>query len=476
MRYRLIERIGSGGMAEVFRAVAEGPHGFARTVVIKRILPRLATAPEFVRMFIDEAKISARLSHPNIVQTFAFGEPGGTPVLVMEHVDGRDLGAILRRLADGGRAVPPPVVAEIARQCCEALDYAHRLSGEGGAPVGLVHRDVTPSNIMVSWEGNVKLLDFGIARAKHEARESETAAGTMKGKMGYVAPEQITKGAADARSDLYALGAVMHEALTGKRLFLEGNDLATLMSVLEKRIEPPSATNPAVGPTLDRIVMRALRRDPSQRFASASAFGTALEGYLSRARPVINPGRAVRAFMLELAPLFNQAPARSATPAAGEGTIALQEVELVAGAAERAPEDASGPPPFPPRGRRRRRSIVAASAAGALLLLAGLASYPRTGAPAHAASDLVQIVLDSTPQGALVTREGDGEPVPLGETPVLLELPRGGRPLSFHLRKEGYEPLIHRLIPNGSAPAVVKLRRAREGGSKTASVDGDLDP
>src|SRR5262249_41238338 len=151
-----------------------------------------------------------------------------------------------------------------------------------------------PSNIMISWEGIVKLLDFGIARAKHEVRETETAAGTMKGKIGYVAPEQITKGLSDARADLYALGAVMHEALTGKRLFAEGNDLATLMSVLEKRVDPPSKTTPAVCPTLDGIVMRALRRDPRQRFASAAAFGAALDSYLVRGRPTDGAGSPVR--------------------------------------------------------------------------------------------------------------------------------------------------------------------------------------
>src|SRR5262252_8160219 len=165
MRYRVLERIGVGGMAEVFKASALGLHGFERTFVIKRVLPRLASSPEFVRMFVDEAKISARLSHPNIVQVFAFAESDGLPLLVMEHVDGCDLGEVMRSLGLRGATLPPAVAAEIARQCCLALDYAHRLTGPDGTPLGIIHRDVTPSNIMISWDGAVKLLDFGIARA-----------------------------------------------------------------------------------------------------------------------------------------------------------------------------------------------------------------------------------------------------------------------------------------------------------------------
>ena len=170
MRYRLIERIGNGGMAEVFRANAEGPHGFERTVVVKRILPSMSRAPEFVRMFVDEAKISARLCHPNIAQLYDFAELDGTLLLVMEMVAGRDLGAVLTRLSARGRAVPPLIAAEIARQCCLALDYAHHLTDTDGTALGIVHRDVTPSNVMISWDGTVKLLDFGIARAARVSR------------------------------------------------------------------------------------------------------------------------------------------------------------------------------------------------------------------------------------------------------------------------------------------------------------------
>jgi serine/threonine-protein kinase len=480
MRYRLIERIGSGGMAEVFRAVAEGPHGFARAVVVKRILPRLAATPEFVQMFIDEAKISARLSHPNIVQTFAFAEPAGMPVMVMEHVEGRDLGSILTRLSEEGQAIPPRVVAEIARQCCAALDYAHLLTGADGAPLGIVHRDVTPSNIMISSDGVVKLLDFGIARATPAIREGDTAVGTMKGKMGYVAPEQITKGTSDARADLFALGAVMHEALTGRRVFAGASDVATLMNVLEKTIEPPSSVNPTVGEKLDWIVLRALRRDPNQRFASAAHLWRALDDYLGGGEPAGAPGRELREFMREIAPLYRRPPPPPGAPRGRRGdgdTLALEDAEILALANvdDRAPPAPEARPRSP---GRRRRLLVAAAVTAVLSVLVGrgLNMNVPTGAAAvvargDARGDRVQIVLDSSPQGALVAREPEGAPI--GETPLLLELPRGHAPVPIWLRKPGYEGLVYKLIPSTSQPALVRLKRIDHG--RTTALDA-TDP
>ncbi len=173
MKYRLTEKIGSGGMAEVFRAVGEGPEGFERPFVIKRIHPRLSEAPEFVRMFVDEAKISARLVHPNIVQVFDFAQEDGGYYIVMEPVEGFDMGWLLRRRLESRREVPPPAfVAEIGRQACRGLDFAHTLTDADGKPLGIVHRDVTPPNIMVTWNGTVKIVDFGIARAVEALRRA----------------------------------------------------------------------------------------------------------------------------------------------------------------------------------------------------------------------------------------------------------------------------------------------------------------
>ncbi len=231
MKYRLTQKIGSGGMAEVFRATGEGPEGFERAFVVKRILPRLSEAPEFVGMFVDEAKISARLLHPNIVQVFEFAYQDGGYYIVMEPVDGVDMGFLLRKLERREAVAPAAFVAEVGRQACRGLGFAHGLTSPDGKPYGIVHRDVTPPNIMVAWNGAVKIVDFGIARAVQQLRTSQTDAGTVKGKMSYIAPELLQAAAAtatDARSDVFSLGVVLHELLTGRRLFVGDNDLETL--------------------------------------------------------------------------------------------------------------------------------------------------------------------------------------------------------------------------------------------------------
>lgn len=284
MRYRLFEKVGSGGMAEVFRAAGEGPEGFERPFVVKQIHPRLSEAAEFVRMFVDEAKISARLLHPNVVQVFEFVYQDGCYYMVMEPVDGVDMARLLRHLVDRREVPPPALVAEIARQACRGLDYAHTLTDGDGKPLGIVHRDVTPPNVMVSWNGTVKLLDFGLARAVEQLRSTVTETGTIKGKMPYLAPELLKGRTADARCDVFSLGVVMHELLTGARLFAGENDLETFKNVLERPVPPPTERNPGVKPVLSAIVMRALERDPEKRYQTAREMGDELEAFVLRER------------------------------------------------------------------------------------------------------------------------------------------------------------------------------------------------
>jgi eukaryotic-like serine/threonine-protein kinase len=298
--------------------------------------------------------------------------------------------------------------------------------------------------------------------------------------MGYVTPEQIADGTSDGRADLFALGAVMHEALTGRRVFAGGNDLATLLNVMEKPVEPPSSVNPGVGEKLDWIVLRALRRDPRQRFASAADMGRALEGYLRA--PDTEPGaQAVRDLIADVDQLFRRAQppaipaaarAAAAPPRRTEGnTLAVDDAEIVA-----IVDDAT-PPPLPTavvsrsRARRRRRALLAAGAVALLTVVVGrgLATHhPVAGAVAVAGPgantaptaavvlDRVQIVIDSSPQGALVAH--DPQSTPIGETPLLLDLPRGQAPLSFWVRKPGYEPVAYKLIPSASQPVMVRLQ------------------
>ena len=282
-RFRLTGRIGIGGMAEVFRAVVKGPQGWERELVVKRILPSLSGNAEFTKMFIREAKISALLVHPNIVQTFEFGEAEGTYFIAMEGVQGVTLRELLTKLKKEQRAMPFMVIADVAKQVCTGLDYAHTLKGPDGTALEIVHQDVSPTNIMLAFNGTVKILDFGIARAASFAEE-EAKKGLIKGKVAYLAPEQVNLQPFDHRIDIFALGIVMHEMMTGARLFQAKNDINKMRQLLAAPIPPPSSINAAVPRELDRIVMKALEVDPTQRYQSATAMANDLERTMIAAR------------------------------------------------------------------------------------------------------------------------------------------------------------------------------------------------
>jgi serine/threonine protein kinase len=282
-RYRLLGRIGEGGMAEVYRAMMTGPEGFERELVLKRILPRLSETGDFKTMFIREAKISALLLHPNIVQIYEFGEADGAYFIAMESVQGVTLREALTTLRREQRAMPHLVAADIARQICIGLDYAHTLNGPDGVPLEIVHQDISPTNIMLAYTGTVKILDFGIARAASFAEE-EAKKGLIKGKVSYLSPEQIHVRPFDARADVFALGVVFHEMLTGRRLFQAKNDIARMRAMLAQAITPPSAINAAIPRELDRIVMRALEIDVKARYQSTAEMASDLERTLIAAR------------------------------------------------------------------------------------------------------------------------------------------------------------------------------------------------
>ncbi|HEX4458677.1 MAG TPA: serine/threonine-protein kinase, partial [Polyangia bacterium] len=276
-KYLLVERLGRGGMAEVWKAKMSGPAGFQRTLVVKRILPHLVEDQHFVQMFVSEARLSARLQHSNIVQVYELGDVDGEYYLAMEYVRGRDLVNVVRAQLEKGQQPPPGLGAIVVRDVCRALAYAHVLTDERGQPLRLIHRDVSPSNVMISFDGAVKLLDFGIAKALGEASESKTITGTLKGKFGYMSPEQIDGKEIDHRADLFAVGVVLHEVLTGRRLFKGASDLATIAMVRETKVDPPSLLNPAVPKELDEICLKALARDPEQRFKGCDEMAIALD-------------------------------------------------------------------------------------------------------------------------------------------------------------------------------------------------------
>jgi eukaryotic-like serine/threonine-protein kinase len=266
--------LATGGMAEVYLALSGDLSGFRQLVVVKRILPRLASNGEFIRMFFDEARIAALLDHPNVVRILEVGQDGDEYFLAMEVVQGKPLSAVVREAARQKQPLTQPQLAFIVAQAAKGLGYAHDLADADGQPLNVVHRDVSPQNILVSYGGTVKVIDFGVARAV--GRVTETRPGGIKGKIQYMAPEQAMAGPVDRRSDVFALGVVLWEALCERRLFRRGTELETLRAIVEEPIPPPSMVVP-ISARLERIVMRALEKDPEARFQSAQEMALALE-------------------------------------------------------------------------------------------------------------------------------------------------------------------------------------------------------
>jgi serine/threonine-protein kinase len=275
-RYLLQKTIGRGGMAEVWRADLIGLNDFERQVVVKRILPHLSQNPEFAAMFTAEAKLCARLNHPNIVQVFEFSAVGEELFLAMEYVNGVNLIEVLNRLPQN---VPIPIgmAVQIVRDVCRALAYAHELVGDDGKPMRIIHRDISPSNVMLTFSGSVKLLDFGIAKVLSATDSDLTRTGVVKGKIGYLSPEAATgELELDHRTDIFSAGVVLHEMVTRRRLFKGRDDMNTLWLVRNCDVEPPSTHRPDVPAELDRICKRALARDRNDRFSSAEEMAKAL--------------------------------------------------------------------------------------------------------------------------------------------------------------------------------------------------------
>jgi eukaryotic-like serine/threonine-protein kinase len=348
-RYTLLEKLAVGGMAEVFRAKIHSSHGFEKTLVVKRILPHLAADPSFVAMFIDEAKLTAQLTHPKIVQILDFGEVNGQYFTALEFVDGFDALGLLRTAAQKRVRVPPSVAVFIVQEILEALDYAHNARDMEGKPMQIVHRDISPSNIFVSKRGDVKLGDFGIAHAQR--RDSKTQVGTLKGKYGYMSPEQVVGRPIDARSDLFAIGVVLAELLTGRRLFSAAADLDVLLKVRDVRLERLDRYGTDIPPALDRILRGALKKDPADRPQSALALRDQLSDYLFAAGERIGPAE-LRAFAARLlgadpdtaAQLLRTArhpekPDKAGGPGSDDGR---------AGDGARPPLAEAAPPPTPP--------------------------------------------------------------------------------------------------------------------------------
>jgi len=272
-KYILMRKIAMGGMAEIFKAKVTGTEGFEKDLVIKRILPHFTEDEAFVKMFIDEASITAKLQHPNIVQIFDFDVAEGTYYIAMEYIEGRDLKDVLERSIKMGEPLSVAQCVWILMETSKGLHYAHTKEYRG-KPLNIVHRDISPSNVMLAFNGEVKLMDFGIAKAAQ--RSTKTMAGAVKGKVAYMSPEQARGKPLDGRSDLFALGIMLWEMLTGKRLFLAESDFETLTNVLKAEAPPPSSINPAVPADLDPIVLKCIEKKREDRYPNVEAFNREL--------------------------------------------------------------------------------------------------------------------------------------------------------------------------------------------------------
>ncbi|HEX8438703.1 serine/threonine-protein kinase, partial [Archangium sp.] len=277
-KYLLLDRINIGGMAEVWRGKMFGAGGFERLVAIKRILPNIAEDDEFISMFIDEAKISVQLNHANVAQIYELGQISNSYFIAMEYIPGKDMRAIFDRCRKKGEPAPVPLVAFMVSKMCEGLDYAHRKKDNMGRDLNIVHRDISPQNILISFEGEVKVIDFGIAKAAGKA--TKTQAGILKGKFGYMSPEQIRGLPLDRRSDIFAIGVCLYEMLTGERLFVGDSDFSVLEKVRKAEVAPPSTYNKRIPEALEKIVLKALARDVDERYQYANELGDDLQRFL----------------------------------------------------------------------------------------------------------------------------------------------------------------------------------------------------
>ncbi len=482
-KYSLFELIGRGGMAEVYKGRIQGPAGFERTFVVKRILPHLSDDATFIKMFVEEAKLSARLAHPNIVHIFELGSVEGEYFISMEYIRGHDLSETMRAIWKTMGPPRPEMVAYIGREACRGLSYAHGLTDDSGKLLGMVHRDISPSNVMLSYEGAVKLLDFGIAKALGDAPEI-TKSGTMKGKYAYMAPEQTEGDHVDNRSDIFACGIVLHEVLTGRRLFKGSNDVQTIERVRRCEVPPPSLQNPAVPPALDAIILKALQRNPANRWADAADMANALDDIVHNSR--YQPTHLAQ-LLYELFPT-DGGPPRSATAAYPTTSISqatasnslrsptVPPISRTASGTGAPPFEAGMEPSLKPKSTSKGVYLALALLIGGGAV--GWKMYGRRlmgGSHATFASDPNRrffVYVKSDPEGANIYRS-EGHKL-MGATPITLPIDLTGVS-SIHLliEKSGYEN-YDQIVVNDD-PISISLTSI-DGPKPAAAVDAGAVP
>ena len=395
-RYQLVERLAVGGMAELFVATAPGEHGFQKKFVIKRLLPHLVDDATYNAMFIDEAKLTARLVHPKIAQTFELGKVDEALFIAMEYVDGIDVLALLREFAARRRKVDPQLAAWIAHEVLDALDYAHNLTGEDGGRLNIVHRDISPSNVLLSVRGDIKLVDFGIARQQDPERAHKSKSGTLKGKYGYMSPEQVIEQSLDARSDLFSVGVVLAELLTGRRLFAATNELDVLLMVRDAKLVRFDKYGADIVRDLADIVRKALRKSVDDRWQTAAQFRDALGEWLFEHRHRMTP-RAVADVVIELRDAVIERRNRTVNA----GTTVLDDVSVT-----RPPDESI---PIPVVGREPSMPMISVS-------YESQGSDPMNSSRAVTASDLARVARPraETVNARPASRPSTGPTPPIG--------------------------------------------------------------
>ncbi|MFO0661759.1 MAG: serine/threonine-protein kinase, partial [Polyangiaceae bacterium] len=387
-RYRVVDEIGQGGMASVHLARMDGPGGFQKWVAIKKIHAHLTEDEQFVHMFLDEARIAAQISHANVSQVFDLGETNGTHWLAMEYLHGEPLREVMRCVEEGAPRMDPSIAAKIIADAAEGLHAAHDLRDKNGNLLGLVHRDVTPHNLFVTYEGTTKVVDFGIAKVA--GRLSSTRAGTLKGKLAYMSPEQVRGQEIDRRTDIFALGVVLWELTTGHRLFRMDSDLETLEKVQNCVVPPPSTIVDGYPPDLESVVMQALAKNKERRFQTARDFSRALQQHLMR-RGVLIGNEEVAAYMQHLFhDRIRQRDAHLRWAAEVTQTLSIDDIQSARGSGsaeismqsyESAPRG-QAPVPRPAAGAAAQQPTTARPPAKATVPIPQAVPPPRATAPA----------------------------------------------------------------------------------------------
>jgi len=513
-RYELLARIGSGGMAEVFLAMSQGLAGFNKLVVLKRLRPGIAKDVAMITMFLDEARLSARLRHPNIVNTYEVGENDGTYFIAMEYLEGQPLNRVLKH--EGAARISPEMWCHVFAEVLSGLHHAHEQRDFDGTPLQIVHRDLSPHNVFLTYSGEAKIVDFGVAHAT--VNVATTGTGMLKGKAAYMAPEQI-RGEADRRSDIFTIGLGLWEALAGRGAY-RGDAVTVLHRILN---EPPpslSEARPDLDPALVAIVMKAIEKDPARRYQTAKELRDALVGLMrgwgSEVRNEAlgellgtlfqdvrdQVAARVKECVAELAtreredeaPASMGLPSLRLTPATGESSIArlpAQSVPVPApvsapSASVSAPSAPVSAPSVPvssvsavavepqaaaPPGRGARvkwaAAFVATLAVAVALVLS--ASWGRASAPAAHAAGTQRVTVTSDPAGAAIERAGQV----IGHTPAQLELPEG--PQELAVVHEGFEREVV-VVEHGGARAVVLRARLTAAGAEPPAPTAPLAP